>query len=143
MRPVLRRIAISGGLTALVLGIIGFMFAELATMWLTASLSGRGAANQPPPDASVLRFRLPLMMAGMGFTLVAVGELILHRVRKNRPPPAPTANERENTEKLLQQLLAEADAKRANSTPPVAQNTANPENNANPAPPSKPAEGKG
>src|SRR5580698_8189795 len=107
MRPVMRRIAIHGGLTAIVLGIIGLMLAELASMWMVVAIPVKPGAKVNPPDLSVLRQRLPLFMGFAGFIIVAVGELVLYRLRKNRlPTPAPTPKQADQTEKLLQELLA-------------------------------------
>ena len=136
MRPVLRRIAIHGGLTAIVLGIVGMMFAEMATLWMSASLAprSRSASNENAPDPSVLRTRLPLMMAGIGLGFVAAGELMLHFLRMNRTltllpsPPAP-----DSTEKLLEELLAQAEARSTPAQETVAPTTCKPENTLEPS----------
>jgi hypothetical protein len=111
MRPVLQRIALQGGITALVLAVMGLLISELASIWLEAAPGGRsGAVAVPSADANdslsnTLRSRIPLMMAGWGFAFVAVGELVLYfwRGRKNSqavvsPPPDPM-------DKLLSDLL--------------------------------------
>jgi hypothetical protein len=126
MRPILRRIAIHGGITAIILGIIGLMMAELASIWIVVAVPGKAAAKGNPVDLSVLRQRLPLFMGVAGFAFVAVGELLLHRIRKNRLPPAPqTPAQADQTEKLLQELLAKEEAKMAASqqgiAPPTSQ----------------------
>jgi len=133
MRAVLRRIAIHGGITAMVLGLIGLMMAEMASAWLVSSLPTR--AGQNPPDTSSIRHRMPLFMAVVGFTFVACGELLLHRVRKNRnssPPPAQL--QVDETERLLQELLAKEDAKRATAQPGVASTAPSSENTVTPPP---------
>ena len=91
MRDVLRRIAIHGGLTAIVLGIVGFMFAELASIWLSGSPGTRTTTGEPIETtdsdgavSSALRGRVPLMMAMWGFAFVAVCELVLHWWRSKR-----------------------------------------------------------
>lgn len=136
MSPVLRRIAIHGGLTAIVLGIIGLMFAEMASMWIVASVPPRGAAKATPPDTSAMKKRLPLIMAFSGFAFVALGELVLHQFRKNRIPPtrepAPTT---EATEKLIQELLARVEAKAAEADKAVAPAPIPPQNSVAPTPP--------
>jgi hypothetical protein len=118
MKPLLQRIAINGGLAALVGGIIGFMIAELASIWLAGSPGVRTATGEPvagtDTDGSVattLRTRMPLTMAVWGFVLVAVGELVLdwwrgrrRRVTKPAEPAQPDA------EKLLEELLKQAEA---------------------------------
>jgi len=136
MRPVLRRIAIHGGLTAIVLGIAGLMFAELASIWMAVSLATKtnNSAQTAPPDPAVLRSRLPLTMAAFGFAFVAVGELLLHLLRRNRTvrivpsPPIP-----DSTEKLLEELLSQAEAKidkvpakEAGSAQPLVENNPKP-----------------
>jgi hypothetical protein len=126
MRPVLRRIAIHGGITAIILGIIGLMMAELASIWIVVAIPGKAAAKGNPVDLSQLRQRLPLFMGVAGFLFVAVGELVLYRVRKNRiPQTPPTPTQVDQTEKLLQELLAKEEAKMAASqqgiAPPTSQ----------------------
>jgi hypothetical protein len=95
MKPVLRRIALHGGLTALLMGVIGFMLAELASVWLATSPGPRpatgGAVAAPDADgtmAAALRQRVPLYMAVWGFGLVAVGELGLYLWRGRKAKPA-------------------------------------------------------
>jgi hypothetical protein len=120
MREVLRRIAFHGGLTAIVLGIVGFMFAELASIWLSGSPGTREKTGDPiestDRDGTVsteLRERVPLMMAMWGFAFVAVCELGLHWVRSRRkkapaaPPPPDEA------EKLLEELLRQVESRAA------------------------------
>ena len=112
MNPVVRRILLHGGLTAGLLALVGLLFAEMAGMW-----AGAGATTPPasadlnPPLGPAIRYRVPLMMAFWGFAFVAVSELVLSRFRKPAPakPPAPP----DDTEKLLNELLAQAEAKSA------------------------------
>jgi len=100
MKPVLRRIALHGGLTALLMGVVGFMLAELASIWLASSPGQRvatgGMVEAPDADgtmAAELRQRVPLVMAAWGFGLVAVGELgsYLWRRRREPTPASPEA----------------------------------------------------
>src|ERR1700712_1052387 len=102
MNPVLKRILLHGGMTAGLLALVGLGFAEIAKMWM-GDAAGAGPA---------LRYRVPLMMAFWGFMFVAVCELVLSRIRKNAPvkPPEPP---QDDAEKLLNQLLAEVEAKAA------------------------------
>jgi hypothetical protein len=96
MKPVLRRVALQGGLTALLLGVVGYMLVELASIWLASAPGQRvatgGAVEAPDADgavAAVLRQRVPLVMAVWGFGLVAVGELGLYLWRRRRLPSTP------------------------------------------------------
>ena len=114
MHPVLRRVLLHGGLTALILAVIGVALAELANLWL----SGRAApAADPTADqqiGTVLRARVPLMLAAWGFLFVLVGEIIIWRVRGSRPAaPKPPENPQDDAERLLNELLAQAEAKMA------------------------------
>jgi hypothetical protein len=114
MRPVLRRVAVHGALTAFVLGVVGLMLAELATIWLAGSAGTRTATGAPVAAdaggnmAAQVRSRVPLLMAVWGFGFVAVGEVVLHHRRSRRPaaPPDPA-------EKLLEEILAQVEAKAA------------------------------
>jgi hypothetical protein len=129
MRQVLRRIAIHGALAAIVLGIIGLMLSELATMWMAATLAGKSPANAKVPDTSAMRMRLPLLMAVSGFTFVAVGEVAMYYWRRNRPStgsPQPS----DDTAKLLEDLLAKEEAKTTNSQEGVVQSAPESQNNA-------------
>jgi hypothetical protein len=119
MRDVLRRIALHGGLTAIVLAIVGFMLAELATIWLAGSPGVRMSTGEPVAGTDVddavgarLRTRIPLLMAAWGFAFVAVGELVLHWWRGRKPvvvkPP-----ELDPAEKLLEELLSQVESKAA------------------------------
>jgi hypothetical protein len=133
MNPLMRRIAIHGGMAAIFLGVIGLMFAEMASVWIAASLPTRGAMKAAAPDTGAIRFRLPLLMASSGFAFVAIGELVLHRIRKNRANPGlsqqPTPNE---TERLLNELIAKEEAKAANSQGTVAPAAPSSENTTTP-----------
>jgi hypothetical protein len=121
MRPVLKRIAINGLLTAAVLGLFGFLLAELAAVWLAGHQPARpasveSAAPAGDPVAAGLRYRLPFVMAGLGFGFILVCELALYAVRGN-PTPADkklaAAEQPDPAELLLEQLMAEADAAQA------------------------------
>ena len=102
MNPVLKRILVHGGLTAGLLALVGVGFAEIAKMWM-------GDAAE---TGSTLRYRVPLMMAFWGFMFVAVCELVLSRIRKNAPVK-PAEPPQDDAEKLLNELLAQAEAKMA------------------------------
>ena len=118
MREVLRRIAIHGGLAALVLGIIGFMLAELASIWLAGSPGVRTTTGAPVEGtdtegsvAAALRARMPLVLSVWGFVFVAVGELALHVWRGRRKPVALPAKPDE-AEKLLEELLCQVESQK-------------------------------
>lgn len=131
MQPVLRRIAIHGGLTALALALIGLMFANMASMWMAASQSSRATVRYGQDDAAKLSRRVPVMMALWGFGFVAIGELVLYRFRRNRKPTPPVpAPSPDPAEMLLEELLAQAEA--SAGSPPSGQ----------PAPPIEGAEKK-
>ncbi|VTR97385.1 unnamed protein product [Gemmata massiliana] len=117
MHPVLRRILLHGGLTAGALALIGMMFAELAGLWLTGSAT-RSSADSDEEINTSLRSRIPLTMALWGFGFVAVSELVIWRVRGNRAPESQKASQQteqsqDEAEKLLNELLAQAEAKMA------------------------------
>lgn len=114
MNRVFKRIAVNGFITAVVLGVIGFMYAELAGLWLT------GAATRTPQasDADLqgtIRSRVPVVMAVWGFVFIAVAEMGLYLWRGGskaadaaRPAPPP-----DEAEALLEELLKQAEAKAA------------------------------
>ena len=115
MNPVLRRILLHGGLTAGLLGVVGLLFAEMAGMWVGArEATAPASADLNPPVGPAIRYRVPLMMAFWGFVFVAAGELVLSRFRK--PAPAKPAPPPDDTEKLLNELLAQAEAMAALET---------------------------
>jgi hypothetical protein len=115
MHPVLKRTLVQGGLTAALLALVGVAFTELTGVWnLGGTRPGAEDLNPKLPDA--LRYRIPLTMAAAGFLFVALGELALWRMCGNKPPPTPTkAAEQpaDDAEKLLNELLAQAEAKMA------------------------------
>lgn len=111
MHPVLKRILLHGGATAIVLAAVGFLFAEMAGM-MAGGASKPASAELNPPVSDSLRYRVPLMMAFWGFVFVAVSELVLSRFR--RPPPTKAAEmPPDEAETLLNELLAQAEAKMA------------------------------
>ncbi len=113
MHPVAKRIIVHGGLTAGVLALIGFMFAEMAGIWTAGSTGKPNSADLNPSVTDSLRYRIPLTLAGAGFLFVAVGELIGARLRKNKLAAQPAQPQPDDTEKLLNELLAQAEAKMA------------------------------
>jgi len=122
MRPVLKRIAVNGALTALLLAMIGYGFAELAGLWLAAQPADRGPAPAAPanPDvAADLRTRVPLAMGLSGFLFVAVGELGLHFWRSRRPVVPPPPPGPDPAEVLLEELLRQVEAQQAKPPEPA------------------------
>jgi hypothetical protein len=116
MRPVLKRIALNGLITALILGGIGLAYAELAGMWLT----GAGGRNSTQTDAEIqgtIRQRVPLVMAAWGFAFIAVAEAALFlwrgepRVTDAKAVKAEAGPD--EAELLLEELLTQAEAKAA------------------------------
>src|SRR5438132_10781630 len=108
MRPVLKRIAVNGLLTAAVLGLLGLLLAEMAGIWLAGHQPARSEPVENPvaaadPVADALRYRLPLALAGLGFGFIVVCELVLYAVRGN-PPAAkkPAAPQPDPAELLLE-----------------------------------------
>ena len=129
MRDVLRRIAIHGGLTALFLGMLGFMFAELASIWLSGSPGVRMGTGEPIAStdtegavSSSLRSRVPFLMAVWGFVFIAIAELVVHWWRARREPPA-APPQPDEAEKLLEELLSQVESKAANPQEPNAAET--------------------
>jgi len=115
MNPLAKRILIHGLLTAGILALVGMMFAEIAGMWMTANTGGvrPGSEDLNPPVEEKLRYRIPLTMAIGGFLFIAVAEIIAERIRRRRPPAQPTQPQPDETERLLNELLAQAEAKAA------------------------------
>jgi hypothetical protein len=123
MHLLFRRIAIHGLLTAAILAALGYVLAEFASMSITTSAGARGVVKaSPEATASVedadrnLHVNIPLMMALWGFGFVAIIEMIRHQLHRARraaaaalaTPPVP-----DETEKLLEELLTQAESKAA------------------------------
>ncbi len=149
MKPVFRRIAWNGILTAIVLGIIGYFLAQLATMWLVASPGVRdatgdaiGATDQDGSLAKSIQYRIPLLMAVWGFAFVAVGELVLYLWRgEPKPKPSRLHQEPDEAEKLLEELLNQVESRApANSESVPLPHQQLHEHPANPTPPPTPRE---
>lgn len=129
MRATFLRILKSGLPTAVLLGGLGYLYAAVAGIYLDANAPPR-FTGQGTDGASVthtLEIRLPLLMAGSGFALVAGCELLLSLWRRpavRKPAAAEPAAVAESgldpeVEKLLNQLLEQADAADARrSVPP-------------------------
>jgi hypothetical protein len=114
MHPVLKRILIHGALTAAILALVGLLFAELASLWTTSRAGRPASAELNPPLPASFRYRVPLTLALGGFLFVAVGELVLRRIRGDKPAAsAKPSSPQDDVEKLLNELLAQAEAKTA------------------------------
>lgn len=118
------RIAVNGGIAAIMLAMLGLIFAEMAGAMLAntnpanAANRGQGGAELTPAE---LRVRVPLMMAAGGALVVAVGELLLFLIRGNPPQKKKTAPPQDDAEKLLDELLKQVEdaekAKQAGTSP--------------------------
>jgi hypothetical protein len=139
MRPILIRILKQGIPVALILAVVGYVMAESAGMWFAMQAGGDSSLRVTVGDADpvpagnggqdltrILRTRLPLTLAAWGFGIIAVAELLLGLWRRRKPtaPAVPAVPTEDETEKLLNQLLEQADASRAKATtdtpPPAA-----------------------
>lgn len=118
MGPVLRRIALHGGMTAVILGVMGVMFSDLAGMWTAASAPTRAAA-MAGNDADYLRKHVPLMMAIWGFSFVAVGETAIHLWKLRSLARSAAARQADPTEKLLDELMTQAENSGSMPQPPL------------------------
>jgi hypothetical protein len=123
MNGTLLRILKHGLPVAVVLGLLGWGFAEGAGMWLAGEATVRPVAEpsgsmptpaEPSDDvAGELRSRIPFTMAAWGFGIVAAMELLLSLWRTDAPtvqkPPTQTQAE---TDKILNDLMLRAEAER-------------------------------
>ena len=124
MLPLLKRILVHGTLTAGLLAVVGFGYAELAGLWLVAKAPTRGTfdstvASSPAEDplAAELKYRIPATMALCGFLFVAGGEVAVHLWRRRRPPAKPPEPRVDPAEALLEQILAEVERAKATPSP--------------------------
>ena len=117
MREVYRRIAINGILTAIILAVVGVVIGEMSATAMQMPVGTRATIKKPEQDAATtaaaneLRYRVPVMMAAWGFLVVAGFEVIRHRLRGRRPTPPPAPSVPDETEKLLEELLSQAEAR--------------------------------
>jgi chromate transport protein ChrA len=97
-----KTILIHGGLAAGALAVVGYLYAQLAGMWVaTQSETGRGATDTGA-IVSTLAWRLPFTMAAIGFALVAIGEGLKSLWKSPPKREEPTLAEAE-----MQRLLGE------------------------------------
>jgi hypothetical protein len=128
MRLTLLRILKHGLPTAVLLALLGFLMAEIASMWVASqpapSLQPRVSIESPTdeststvnPDAKAmeaLRYQLPLEMAVWGFGLVVLCEVVLAFWRGKKQPqplgPGLRPPSDAEVEELLNQLLQQAE----------------------------------
>jgi hypothetical protein len=118
MHPILIRILKQGIPVALILAAIGFLMSEAAGMFIAVQSGGDSSVNVGEHLTRTLQRRLPFTLAAWGFGLVVVFELVLGLLRGRKPTPAPNSAPavptEDETEKLLNQLLQQADAAEAN-----------------------------
>ena len=128
MRATFLRILKTGLPTAGLLAGLGYLYAVIAGIYLDANVPPR-PTGRPGTDGEqvtrALEIRLPVLMAGGGFALIAAGELLLSLWRPPAAGPAappnaiPASGLDPEVEKLLNQLLEQADAADARrSVPP-------------------------
>ena len=119
MRSLLKRIAVNGSVTAALLGLIGFAYAELAGIWMATQPVERAAdapavAPHVPPVVATLRYRVPLAMAGCGLAFIVLCEGALYLLRGNPPDTRPgkpaTPPEPDAAEVMLSQMLDQLEA---------------------------------
>ena len=124
MHELLRRMAIHGGCTAIILAVIGLVLAEMAAASVLTPVGTRLSAKEAAETnyaaeamAAQMRRNIPIAMAAMGFVFVAAFEGLRHLVKGKQPkaPPAPPVPD--ETELLLEKLLSEAEAKSAIAPP--------------------------
>ena len=121
MNELLRRIAIHGGLTAILVGIIGVVLGDMAASSVLTPTSSRTPAARSAEEvaaleksAESLRKTVPLAMAIWGFGFVALYEVVRHVMRGKKALAEPTAPPQpDEAEKLLEELLSQAEAKSA------------------------------
>ncbi len=131
MRATFLRILKSGLPTAVLLAGLGYLYAIVAGIYLDTTAPPR-PTGLPGTDGEratqALEVRLPILMGGSGFALVAGCELLLSLWRrpdagKTAAPPdaAPASGLDPEVEKLLNQLLEQADAADARRSVPPGQ----------------------
>jgi hypothetical protein len=102
--------------SALMLALVGYLFAEMAGVWYDSHMTTPEHKSTATVDH--LRSRLPLTMAAWGFGLVTLYELV-RSLWRPRPEPKPAVAE-PSVEEQLQKLLREAKAQNLAATPPPA-----------------------
>ena len=116
MRDTLLRILKNGVPTAVILAGLGWLMAEAAGMWVAGQAVTRSDPVGGGEDvADMFRSRLPLSMAAWGFGIVAAFEVTLGLWRGGKKPADPPAAvpPEDEVEKLLNDLLRQAEAAEA------------------------------
>jgi hypothetical protein len=126
------RILKQGIPVALILAVIGYVMAGVAGMWLSSHSGSDTSVRVTVENSSAdtgetltqaMQLRLPLTLAAWGFGLVTVLELVRTLVRGQKPSTKqntlPSRVTEDETEKLLNQLLQQADAAEAERSKPV------------------------
>jgi hypothetical protein len=114
MHPLLKRILINGGLTAAVLAGVGFLFAQMASTWTSGEVTKPDAAAANNSMIGSIRSNVPMMMAFWGFMFVSMGEVLRWCLWGRKPTVTKPVEKRpDDTEKLLNELLAQAESRMA------------------------------
>ena len=111
MHSLSMRILWNGVMTAFVLAGLGVLLTQFAGLW-AASESARPGTENSAALADSLRINVPLMMAFWGFVFVIVSELLSWRLRRKHEA-AKLAEPQPDAEKLLNELLTQAESKMA------------------------------
>lgn len=100
-----KRILRHGLLAALMLGALGYVYAQFAGLWFDTK-AGAGGAEV----TEALQWRVPLTMAAWGFGLVAVFEFFAGLWRTPEKPTLVESKSVPDAETLLLELLDQAEA---------------------------------
>ncbi len=124
MHPLLKRILLNGALTAVALAGVGLLFAHFAGQF--APVGPRtGSESMSQLLADSIRTNVPFMMAFWGFVFVVVCEVVRWRLWDAAPVATPPAQQPpDDVEKLLNELLEQAEHKRTESQPAGSQEEA-------------------
>ncbi len=100
-----KTILVHGGIAAGMLAVVGYLFAQLAGMWLSSQSAPRpGAELDPAPLVSTLEWRLPFTMAAMGFVFVAIGEGLRSLWKPKAKPVIESSAPEDELQRLLKQF---------------------------------------
>ena len=115
MHPLLKRILLNGALTAAILAGVGLLFAHFAGVMAPGSGIRPGSEDLNQPVADSIRASVPLTMAFWGFAFVAVCEAVRWRLvgSKSAAAAKPAEQQPDDVEKLLNELLEQAESRRA------------------------------